>query len=158
MKALLKSIIACLWTRGQPQIKAEGAIDETTGNVDFERLSAPNQDTVRRYFYAASRLMQMISSIRHMHRAMDVDMVRSEFRQAEREFVWAGFRPIFPPSVQRLTEFKPADLARFQMLTRLDTDEKPVMYSPAMDRHVTKLMMQYHAHALDSSAVDHLFQ
>jgi hypothetical protein len=158
MKALLKLLIASLATVGSTQAKAPEACDNTTDNVDFELLSGPSQETVRKYFYATARLMQLINCIRQMRRAIDVDVVLSEFRQAEREYVWAGFRTIYPPSIQRLKEFKPADLARFQMLTRLEDDESPVMYSPAMDRHVTKLMMQYRAQELDSSNLDHLFK
>jgi len=156
MKALLTSIFSYLFRRNSTPPAGPANTTEVASTLDFALLNQREQEAVRQYFFAAVNLMQLINGIRQRHRAVDVDSVLTDFRQAERSFIWAGMRPIFPPGVQCMASFDTAWLISTGMLARFDPAERVIIYSPAMDRYVAKLIVQYRAHELDSRSYNPL--
>ena len=152
MKALLKFLQS--WRSHSHTVCNSISDDATT--LTFERLSRPEQDTVRSYFYAAANVMKACNSIRHQHRAMDVDEALLAFRDAESRYVQAGFQPFFPPAIQLMREFSPKELARANLLHRVEPSEKVQMFSPTMTRFVRKLIVTCRASVLHASDFDHL--
>jgi hypothetical protein len=151
MKALLKVLFSYLpW---QKRRKQEPLVATDTGaeRLDFATLSQHQQDAAKQYFAAATNLMLTVNCIRDRRRAVDVDSVLAEFRLAERGFIMADLRPVFPPSVQCLGSFDPVRLISKGLLARLKPSEDPVIYASAMDRHVTKLMAKFKVCELDST-------
>jgi hypothetical protein len=150
MTALLQVLFSYLPWCKRSQAGTLGTTESAGERLDFAQLSQHQQDAARHYFAAATNLMLLVNGIRQRQRAVDVDSVLSDFRLAERRFVMADLRPVFPPAVQCLSSFDPARLISKGLLARLEPAEQPMLYSKAMDRLVTKLMAQYQVHELDS--------
>lgn len=152
MKALLKFILSL---RGG-KTAAREETQETAANLTFERLSWIEQDIVRRYFYAAADVMKTCNSIRHQHRAMDVDEILQAFCVAEQNYVKAGFKPFFPPSIQVMHEFNSRELVQANLLHRLTAADQTRVFSPTMNQFVRRLIRSCRASVLHTSDFDHL--
>jgi hypothetical protein len=156
MNALLIKTFCYLFKRnrtaaGEP--KNTCTVEET---LDFALLCEREQEAVKQYFAATVHLMQLVNGIRQRQRAVDVETILTDFRLAERNFVFAGMRPIFPPGVQCLSNLDPAKLISTGLLARFGQTERVMIYSPAMDRYVAKLIAQYHPRELDSTSFNPL--
>src|SRR5580658_8741870 len=140
MKALLKVLSSYLSRRKRRKLDSPPA--SGSEGFTFASLSQQQQEAARQYFAAATNLMLTVNCIRDRQRAVDVQRVLSEFRLAERAFIMADLRPIFPPAVQCLSCFDPDRLISKGLLARLQPSEEPTIFARAMDRRVAKLMAQ----------------
>jgi len=153
MKALLTRLVRYLkqWQPAQRSAAPPATADDENG-FDFASLKQSEQEAVANYFGAVIDLVQLTKLIRERHRAVDSESVLAAFEQAERAYIWAGMRTIFPPAIHCVSSYDVDRLKSKGLLHRLSATEKAVIYSPAMRRHVAKLTAKFQPRQLDSQS------
>ena len=149
MSTTLWDALVARLSRRDSSDKASTPTKAQTASV-WRELNAAERATVIEYFGAARQLVSLFDSIRGRGIASDADEVMEAFKQAEFKFVWLGLRTVFPPSFRRIDSCEPEALERRGYLARVEGDECPLRYAPAMDRHLRKMRLQFHPRELDS--------
>ncbi|MBS1994174.1 MAG: hypothetical protein JSS83_26870 [Cyanobacteria bacterium SZAS LIN-3] len=152
MKTLLDGFLHLLSHLRSATSGGAASSSPTVERLKFDHLSDIQKEAVQRYFGAVIDLVQLTKAIRGRQVAVDVESVLTAFEQAERNFIWIGMRPIFPPSVHCISSFDADKLIDKGLIDLLAEKEAPVLYSPAMRRHVGKLTALYRPRMLDSQS------
>jgi hypothetical protein len=124
----------------------------TDCHVAFATLSVREQSAVKSYLASVAEVLSLLSGIQLRGRAVDHDLVLSNFAKHEADYVSSGFMPFIPGALKAsgLTSLEPEAIDRSRLVRR-SAGENYACFAQAMRLQVARLLRSGQVLQLDSS-------
>ena len=123
--------------------------------LPFASLSRQEQFVVTQYLISVSELVGLLNCIQSRGRAVDHDLVLSNFAKGEADYVSFGFMPFMPGALKAsgLTSLEPQAIDR-SLLVRRSAGDNHACFAAVMRQQVERLLRSGKVIKLDSRVAE----